>query len=109
MKIAECLLLDGLAARPQPVIPGPGCGELTALLQVSRCAVAPAPPPRLLLDREVPHKPGVGAVLPHHNRLLRRGCQQVAGHKAILLSTISERGERRFLPGINVGISAPQL
>lgn len=62
-EVSQRLLLSHLAARTQPLNLGPGLSELTRLLQVTGRAAAPGPPPGLLFDREVPHEPGIGAMV----------------------------------------------
>ena len=67
-------------------------------------------PVRMLLDREVPHVPSMGAVIPQH-RLLGGGWEQpIPGHANTLATTtdIPEEVKRRFLPGLKTGISAPR-
>lgn len=63
-EVPQRLLLYRLAPGSQPPIFGASLGKLPALLQVSRRAVAPRSPPRLLLDCEVPHKASMRAVIP---------------------------------------------
>jgi hypothetical protein len=109
VEVAEGLLLDGLAPGAEPIVLAPRNCELAALLQVTRRALPAVPPPRMLLDGEVPYEPCVRAVLPPYLLLGTRRNEPVAGHNPIVLSTIPERGERRFLHGINAGVSAPRL
>ena len=71
----------------------------------------PAASPRIcvLLDGQVPHVPGMAAVVPQHGLLGGRGVQPVPGH-ANTLSTandISGEVKRRFLPGLKAGVSTP--
>ncbi len=66
---------------------GTGGGKLTALLQVARRALPARAPVRVLLDREVPHVPGVGAVIPQHRLLGGCGEQPVPGHANTLATT----------------------
>src|SRR6266567_9195208 len=74
-EIPQRLLLDHLAACGQPVMLGAGSGELPTLLQVAGRALAARMPVRVLLDGQVPHVPGVSAVLPEHRLLGGRGEQ----------------------------------
>jgi hypothetical protein len=60
------------------------------------------------MHREIPDEPRVRAVLPHDLFLHLRGEEPVAGHISIELSTIAERGERRFLARLNAGVSTPR-
>jgi hypothetical protein len=55
----------------------------------------------LLLDGQIPHKPGMTTVLGQHCRLLRTGMQPKPAHSNNLGSTtdISKGGKRRFAPG----------
>jgi hypothetical protein len=64
----------------------------------------------VLLNGEVPHVPGVGAVVPQHRFLGGRGNQPVPGHANILANTTGISGEvkRRFLPGLEAGVSTPR-
>jgi len=50
-EVPQRLLLHHLAAGPQPPTLSASLGKLPALFQVTRRAVAPTMPPRLLLDR----------------------------------------------------------
>jgi hypothetical protein len=59
----SALLLDRLTARSQPLVLGTGPGKLSALLKVGWRSVSSWMPPRVLLDRKVPHVPGVRAVV----------------------------------------------
>ena len=105
-EVPQGLLLHHLGAGGQPRVPGAGGGELPALLQVARSARPAGAPVLVLLDREVPHKPRVRAVVPQHRFLGGRGEQPVPGH-ANALSTITDiSGEvkRRFLPGLKARV-----
>jgi hypothetical protein len=106
-EVAQCLLLHRLAARAQPDELRAGLGELQALLQVARGARAARVPVRVLLDGQVPHVPGLRAVVPQRRLLGGRGEQPVPGHTNILASTTHISGEvkRRFLHGLIAGVS----
>ena len=108
-EVPQRLLLDGLGAGGQPRMRCPRGGELPALLQVPRRARSSGPPVRVLLDGQVPHVPGMGAVLPQHRLLGGRGVQPVSGHANTLATTTDIPGEvkRRFLPGLKAGVSTP--
>ena len=68
-EIPQCLLLHSLRARRQPVVLGAGRGQLSALLDIAGGAVTGSPV-LLLLDGQVPHIPGMAAMLSQHRRLL---------------------------------------
>jgi len=75
-------------------------GELPALLQVTRRRVPPRTPPGMLLDREVPHVPGVRAVPQQDGFLLAGRLEPVSGHANIIADIKSLRGSTmaRSLP-----------
>jgi hypothetical protein len=104
-EVAQRLLLHSLRAFGQPGVLRAGSGELSALLQVARRALPTGVPVRVLLDGEVPHVPGVRAVVPQHGLLGVRGEQSVPGHTNILSidTDISEEVKRRVLPGLRAG------
>jgi hypothetical protein len=65
----------------------------------------------LLLDGQIPHKPGVATVFGQHRRLLNVGKQPKPAHINNLGSTTdnqSKGGKRRFLPRLKPGVSTPQ-
>ena len=109
-EVPQRLLLDHLAARAQPVVLRAGGGELAALLQVARRAGTAGPPPGLLLDRQVPHVPGMRAMVPQHRLLGGRREQPVPGHANTLANTTDIPGEvkRRSLPSLKAGVSTPR-
>jgi hypothetical protein len=72
-KIPQRLLLDRLRPGPQPVVFGTDLGQLRRLLVIPRGA-APRLPQLLLLHRQIPHKPGMPAMLQQHHLLSR--CRQ---------------------------------
>ena len=78
-KIPQRLLLHSLRAGRQPVVFGAGSGQLRALLVVTR-RVASGLPMLLLLDSQVPHIPGMAAMLPQYRRLLGGRKQPVSRH-----------------------------
>src|SRR5208282_1169843 len=84
---------------------GSRLGELPALLQVSWRARPARAPVGVLLDGQVPHVPGMRAVLSQHRLLGGRGEQPVPGHANTLSGTTDISGEvtRRFLPGLKAG------
>jgi hypothetical protein len=63
-EVPQGLLLHRLRACGQPWILSPRPGELAALLQVGRSALAARVPVRFLLDGQVPYVPGVRAMGP---------------------------------------------
>ena len=83
-EVAQRLLLHHLRACGKPRVLRAGSGELPALLQVARSALAPQAPVSVLLDREVPNIAGVAAVFPQHRLLGGREDQTVPGHTNIL-------------------------
>jgi hypothetical protein len=109
-EVPKCLLLHHLGACGQPGILSPGCRELPTLLQVAGRARAPRAPVRVLLNREVPYEPGLAAVIVQQCLLGRRGEQPVPGHANIIANTtdIPEEVKRRFLPGLEAGVSTPR-
>ena len=75
----------------EPVITGAGGSELPGLLQVPRRGVPPGPPPRLLLNGEVPHVPGIRAV-PQQRVSLRGGrLKTIPGHANTILKVPSAK------------------
>ena len=97
------------AVRAQPRA-HPGPGELLALLQVARRARPARVPVGVLLNGQVPHVPGVAAVVLQHRLLGGRGKQPEPGHANTLSDTtdISGEVERRFLPGLKARVSTPR-
>ena len=110
-EVAQGLLLHRLGAGGQPRVLGSRLGELPALLQVAGSALAARTPVGVLLDGQVPHVPGVAAVVPQHRLLGGGGEQPVPGHANTLANTtdISGEVERRFLPGLKAGVSTPRF
>ncbi len=108
-EVSQRLLLDHLAAGPQPGMLGAGSGELAALLQVARRARAAGAPPGLLLDRQIPHEPRMRAMVPQHRLLGGRREQTVPGHTNTLANTtdIPEEVKRRSLPALKAGVPTP--
>jgi hypothetical protein len=99
-EVTQGLLLHHLGARRQPWMLGAGCGELSALLQIARCARPAGTPMRVLLDREIPYITCVSAVVPEHRLLGGRRAQPIPGHTNTLSDSTDIRREvkRRFLP-----------
>jgi hypothetical protein len=72
-EIPQRLLLHHLRAFSQPRVLRTSGSELPTLLQVARRVLPARAPVRVLLDREVPHVPGVSAMLPQYCLLGRKG------------------------------------
>jgi hypothetical protein len=69
-------------------------------------------PVLLLLDGQIPDKPGMTTVLGQRCRLLRAGKQPKPAHINNLGTTtdnMPKGGKRRFLPRLKPGISTPQI
>ena len=68
------------------------------------------PPPGLLLDCQVPHEPGLGAVVPKDDFLVRRRVQAVPGHANTLANASVILGEvkRRCIPRLEAEVSTPR-
>ena len=109
-EVAQRLLLHHLGACGQPWVLGAGGGELPTLLQVARSALLTWTPVRVLLDSEVPHVPGVAAVVGQHGFLGEGGEQPVTSHTNILSTNthISEEVKRRVVPGLKADVSTPR-
>jgi hypothetical protein len=85
-EVPQRLLLHGPRPRRQPVMSGAGRGQLSALLVVTG-RTASGLPVLLLLDGQVPHIPGVAAMLGQHHRLLSSRKQPVSGHASNVAAT----------------------
>ena len=94
----------------EPVMPGPRLGELSALLQVARGGRPSRTPVRLLLHGQVPHEPGMRAVVSQRCFLGDIRCQAITGHSNTISSNtdILEEVKRRVLPGLNARVSTPR-
>jgi len=110
-EVPQRLLLHHLGARLQPVLFRAGGCELTTLLQVTWCALPTRMPVRMLLDSEVPHIPGMRAVVQQHRLLSGHRSQPVSRHANTLASTADISGEvkRRCLPRLKAGDSTPRI
>ncbi len=102
-EVPQCLLLHHLAAVAQPRVFRARCGELSALFQVTWRAIPPRPPVRMLLDRQVPYIPGMGAVLCQDRFLLRSRSHAIPAHTTIIANP--ERRKRQLWPGRTVRFS----
>ena len=80
VEVPQRLLLHHLATAPQPAILLAGLGELNCLFVVARRTCSPGPPPRLLLDGQVPYKAGMRAVAAKDLHLIQCGREAIARH-----------------------------
>ena len=98
-EIPQRLLLHGLRAGRQPLVFGARRRQLRAPLVVARRAAARLPMP-LLLDRQIPHIPGVAAMLSQNRRLLSSRKQPISRHTENLAPTTdtTQNGEAAFPP-----------
>jgi hypothetical protein len=92
-KVPQRLLLHHLGSCSQPRVFAARLRELSALLQVTRGARPARTPMCMLLDGQIPHVPGMGAVSPQRHRLSWRGQQPVSGHTNIVASSTDISGE----------------
>ena len=98
-EVPQRLLLHGLGARCQPVVVGARRGQLSTLFVVARRAAAGLPV-LVLLDGQVPHEPGVAAMLDQHRRLLSARKQPVSRHASNLTATTDKLPKgAAFSPG----------
>jgi hypothetical protein len=104
-EVPERLLLDETRACGQPRMFRPCLGELPALLYVARRAYSTWTPMRVLLDRQVPYIPSMGAMVLRHRLLGNCGDQPIAGHVSTVSTRtdISEGGETASWPRLNTG------
>jgi hypothetical protein len=86
-EVPQRLLLHRLGACRQPRMLGPCLGQLAALLRVARRGLPARMPVLVLLNGEVPHVPGVRAVVTQHRFLNGAGVQPEPGHTNILANT----------------------
>lgn len=106
VKIPQRLLLDRLTTRCEPRLRCPGLGQLPTLRHVTRGGSTPWAPFKPLLQAEVPHEPGVCAVLAQNHFLLWGRIKAVAGHPNIL----AKMAHRRQISRGDGGMSArPRL
>ena len=110
-EVPQGLLLYGLRSGFQPVVFGAGRGQLGTLLVVAGRVATWLPVP-LLLDGQIPHKPGMTTMLGQCCGLLRAGKQPKPAHINNLGSTTdnpSERKEAAFPPRLKPGVPMPQI
>jgi hypothetical protein len=103
VEVPKSLLLHDHAALRQPRGRDACFGELPALLGKSWCWLAWLPP-RALLHRQIPHEPGVGAVLQERHRLGGCRIQAVAAHGRTVASTCDDDGKGGGLPSAPKGM-----
>jgi hypothetical protein len=110
-EVPQGLLLNHLGARGQPVILGAEGGELATLHEVARSARPARAPVRMLLHREIPHIPGMRAVISQQRFLSRRGKQAVPGHTNTLATSADNSREvkRRFFPAAKTGVDTSRI
>jgi hypothetical protein len=105
-EVPQRLLLHGLRAGRQPIVLGAGRGQLSALL-LEAGRVPPRLPVLVLLDGQVPHVPGVTAMLSQHRRLLG-GRKQPKSRHASNVATSTDKSPKgaAFAPGYTLGFRA---
>ena len=98
-EVPQRLLLHRLRARRQPIMLGTRRSQLSTLIVISRRA-ATRLPVQLLLDGQVPHKPGMATMLRQHHRLLSGWKQTVTRHPRKLSATTdkSQTGDAALPP-----------
>ena len=98
-EVTQRLLLHRLGSSSQPPVLGAGSSQLSALLVVSGRAPSWLPV-LLLLDGQIPHKPGIAAVRCQGRRLLSGRKKPVTRHAMKLATTTdkSPKGESGFPP-----------
>jgi hypothetical protein len=104
-EVPQRLLLHGLRSAGQPVVFGAGRGQLGTLLVIARRLAAWLPVP-LLLDSQIPHKPGMTTVFGQRGRLLNAGKQPKPTHSNNLGTTtdnLLEEGRRRLILRLSRG------
>ncbi len=105
-EVPQRLLLHRLRSGRQPVVFGADLGQLGGLLVVPRGTTARLPP-LLLLDGQVPHKPGMSAMLQQHHLLSRRRQQPEPRHIRKLTAG-TDIGGPRSLPRCEGGRFRPK-
>lgn len=93
-EVPQRLLLHRLRPGRQPVIFGAGLGQLRALLVVRRSTTARLPQ-LLLLHSQIPHKPGMLAMLHQPHLLSRRRQQPKPRHTRNLATTTDNKWNAR--------------
>jgi hypothetical protein len=110
-EVPQRLLLHGLRPSRQPVVFGAGPSQLSTLLVVTRRSAARLPV-QLLLDGQIPHKPGMATMLGQHCGLLRAGKQPKPAHINNIGATtdnLSKRKNRHILSRLTPRVCTPQI
>jgi hypothetical protein len=110
-EVPQRLLLHGLRPGREPLVFGAGRRQLGTLIVVIRCSAARLPV-LLLLDGQVPHKPGMATMLGQYCRLLKARKQPKPTHTDNIgarTDNTSKPGTRRFLPRLQPRVSTPQI
>jgi len=109
-EVSQRLLLHRLRALREPGVRCPRLSELSALLWKAGSTSPARTPVRMLLDREVPHVPGMSAVTPQHRLLGGRREQAVSRHANTLTNDTDISGEvkRPCLVGPTIEVSTPR-
>ena len=105
VEVPQGLLLNHLRTCSQPWIFRPCLGELSALLQVARSIRPARVPVQVLLHREIPHIPGMRAVILQQSLLFKRRNQAIFGHTNTLTTSTdnSKEVKRRLLTAAKPG------
>ena len=109
-EISQGLLLYRLRARGEPRVLRARLGELTALLHVTRGTLSAWVPIGVLLNREIPHVPGMRAMRPQSSFLYGRREQSKSRHANTLANgtDIFRGGEAALLCGLTASVPAPR-
>ena len=109
-EVPQRLLLHSLRPGRQPVAFCAGRRQLGTLLVIPG-RVATRLPVLVLLDGQIPHKPGMATMLGQYRSLLKTRKQPKPGHinnLGITTDNLPKGGQRRFRPWLNPGVSTPQ-
>lgn len=98
-EIPQRLLLHGLRPGRQPREGGASLGQLRCLFVIARRLTA-RPPKPLLLHRQIPHEPGLPAMLGQRHHLLSSGQQPVTRHTRTITTPTDNppKGDVAFPP-----------
>jgi hypothetical protein len=102
-EVPQRLLLHCLRSGPQPVVSGPDLSQLRRLIVVPRRVTARLPP-LLLLDGQVPYKPGMPAMFQQQHLLSRRRQQPKPRHTRKLTTATDTKGPRA-LAHVAIGVA----
>jgi hypothetical protein len=100
-EVAQRLLLDRLRPGRQPVVFRAGLGQLGRLVAVPRGPASWLPQP-LLFHGQIPHKPGMPAML-HQNHLLRWCGQQPEPIHTRKVATTTDKGRQCTSAYVEIG------